>query len=68
MPLLLGMTGLPGWVTCCVPMYFYPIEGDPAPQHKMLLALCAYLLVVGPRQDLIGDVIILFGGGKQKKN
>ena len=24
-PLLLGMIGLPGWMTCCVSMYFYPM-------------------------------------------
>ena len=62
-PLLLGMIGLPGWVTCLIPMYFYPIEGDPAPQHQMLLGVCAYLLIVGPAQDLIGG---LFNAKKAK--
>ena len=59
-PIALGMTGVPVVCTFWVYSYFYPHEnyftGDPAPQHQFLLALCAWLLVVGPCDNLAKTV------------
>lgn len=52
-PLFVGMIGLPGVLTFWVPLYFYPfLNGDPAPQHYMLLNVSGWLLTVGPQDDL----------------
>ena len=66
-PLLVGMIGLPGYLTCWVGAYFYPIEGDPAYQHYMLLGTCAWLLIIGPRQNLLDDLARACGYEKIKQ-
>lgn len=52
-PILLGMIGLPACFTFLVTPYLYPIKDDPCYQHYMLLSVCAWLLTVGPCDDLI---------------
>lgn len=47
-PLLTAMIGVPAWATCFLYIYLFPIEGDPAFQHKLLLGVCTYLVTVGP--------------------
>ena len=62
LPLLLSMIGLPAVATVGVPLFFYPIiephlrtsEIMLAAHHIFMLAVIAWLLIVGPREDLLG--------------
>ena len=53
-PLLHGMIGLPSICWFWITPYFYPLieHSNHVMQHYMLLATCAWLLVVGPKDDL----------------
>lgn len=63
-PLLIEMVGLPIPATCWIYQYLYPINRgidgllgppkttDPMIQHLFLLGLAAWLLTVGPRENL----------------
>ena len=61
-PLLISMLGLPCILTCPLPDYFYPIlHGGNRPlmnlQHKVLLGIVGWLITVGPRDDILYDVL-----------
>ena len=59
-PLLVGMIGVPYILVFWITNYFYPIitnmGGDPQYQHKFLLALCFWLITIGPRMNLFDDL------------
>ena len=62
LPLLLSMIGLPAIATFAIPLVFYPID-EPhlntsefmlAAHHIVMLTVVVWLLVFGPRDDLLG--------------
>lgn len=62
--LLVSLVGLPALSTFWINDYFYPIlHGGDRPrmnlQHKVLLGIVAWLITVGPRNDLVVDLLYL---------
>ena len=56
-PLLVSMVGLPTLLTFVVQIKYFPIRGDPSPQHFFLLGLLAWLVTVGPKY-FNGDALV----------
>ena len=69
-PLLLGMIGVPYLLVFWITNYFYPyLPGmNPEHHHKFLLAVCFWLLTVGPRMSLFDDFYQLFAKKSKVKN